>query len=183
MNRRGSVLLIIGIIIVILIAVGSIWYLVAHKNILQSVPPGSVACTQEAKQCPDGSYVGRTGPRCEFAACPGAGNPTSTGAEGMVEGTVSLSPVCPVERIPPDPNCAARPYQTFINISKNIETPEAFLTIQSNASGAFTVSLPVGEYVFHPKGGLPYPRCSERLVDVTAGSINSITINCDTGIR
>lgn len=29
-----------------------------------------VACTQEAKQCPDGSYVGRTGPNCEFATCP-----------------------------------------------------------------------------------------------------------------
>ena len=26
----------------------------------------------EAKQCPDGSYVGRTGPACEFAACPSA---------------------------------------------------------------------------------------------------------------
>lgn len=29
-----------------------------------------VYCTQEAKQCPNGSYVGRTGPDCEFAACP-----------------------------------------------------------------------------------------------------------------
>lgn len=29
-----------------------------------------VACTMEAKLCPDGSYVGRTGPECEFAACP-----------------------------------------------------------------------------------------------------------------
>ncbi len=29
-----------------------------------------VACTQEAIQCPDGSYVGRTGPNCEFALCP-----------------------------------------------------------------------------------------------------------------
>jgi hypothetical protein len=28
------------------------------------------ACTQEAKQCPDGSYVSRTGPNCEFQACP-----------------------------------------------------------------------------------------------------------------
>lgn len=28
-------------------------------------------CTQEAKLCPDGSYVGRTGPQCEFSACPG----------------------------------------------------------------------------------------------------------------
>ncbi len=32
--------------------------------------PEGVACTMEAKQCPDGSYVGRTGPRCEFAPCP-----------------------------------------------------------------------------------------------------------------
>lgn len=29
-----------------------------------------VACTQEAKLCPDGSSVGRTGSSCEFAGCP-----------------------------------------------------------------------------------------------------------------
>ncbi|MHB8903826.1 MAG: Gmad2 immunoglobulin-like domain-containing protein [Patescibacteria group bacterium] len=28
------------------------------------------ACTQEAKLCADGSYVGRTGPNCEFTPCP-----------------------------------------------------------------------------------------------------------------
>ncbi len=28
------------------------------------------ACTMEAKLCPDGSYVGRTGPNCEFTPCP-----------------------------------------------------------------------------------------------------------------
>ncbi len=28
-----------------------------------------IACTMDAKQCPDGSYVGRTGPNCEFI-CP-----------------------------------------------------------------------------------------------------------------
>jgi hypothetical protein len=30
-----------------------------------------VACTQDARQCPDGSYVSRTGPNCQFAPCPG----------------------------------------------------------------------------------------------------------------
>jgi len=29
-----------------------------------------VACTMEAKLCPDGSSVGRIGPKCEFAPCP-----------------------------------------------------------------------------------------------------------------
>ena len=31
------------------------------------------ACTQEAKQCPDGSYVSRTGPSCDFSQCPKSG--------------------------------------------------------------------------------------------------------------
>jgi hypothetical protein len=29
------------------------------------------ACTLDAKLCPDGTAVGRTGPNCEFAKCPG----------------------------------------------------------------------------------------------------------------
>ncbi len=36
-------------------------------------PGGGVACTEEAKICPDGSSVGRQGPKCEFAPCPGEG--------------------------------------------------------------------------------------------------------------
>lgn len=39
------------------------------------VPPKNdvpmVACTMDARECPDGSYVGRVGPNCEFAPCPG----------------------------------------------------------------------------------------------------------------
>ncbi len=31
------------------------------------------ACTEEAKQCADGSSVVRGGPDCEFPACPGEG--------------------------------------------------------------------------------------------------------------
>lgn len=30
----------------------------------------AMACTQEALMCPDGSGVGRQGPKCEFAPCP-----------------------------------------------------------------------------------------------------------------
>ena len=46
-------------------------------------PDGMVACTMEAKLCPDGSAVGRTGPNCEFAPCPGesgSGSGTSSGS-------------------------------------------------------------------------------------------------------
>lgn len=33
-----------------------------------------VMCTMDAKICPDGSAVGRSGPNCEFAPCPGEAN-------------------------------------------------------------------------------------------------------------
>lgn len=32
--------------------------------------PEGVACTMDAKLCPDGSSVGRSGPNCEFDPCP-----------------------------------------------------------------------------------------------------------------
>lgn len=35
-----------------------------------------IACTMEAKICPDGSAVGRSGPNCEFTACPAANDLT-----------------------------------------------------------------------------------------------------------
>src|SRR3989338_2799277 len=45
-------------------------YLASFKYLKLAPEPRQIACTMEAKQCPDGSYVGRTGPRCEFAECP-----------------------------------------------------------------------------------------------------------------
>lgn len=45
-----------------------------------------VMCTMEAKMCPDGSYVGRSGPQCEFAACP----PMTTSTNPMPTSTNPL---------------------------------------------------------------------------------------------
>lgn len=40
-------------------------FFLSNKNSNQQI-----ACTQEAKMCPDGTSVGRTGPNCEFSPCP-----------------------------------------------------------------------------------------------------------------
>src|SRR3989344_848455 len=42
---------------------------------LQGDDGSPVACTMEAKICPDATSIGRTGPKCEFAACPGETKP------------------------------------------------------------------------------------------------------------
>lgn len=42
----------------------------ATSSVPQKTTPNTpVVCTMDAMQCPDGSYVGRTGPNCEFV-CP-----------------------------------------------------------------------------------------------------------------
>lgn len=57
-----------GIILVILLLIGLAVF--AYMRI-DNVEPEPQACTMEAKICPDGTTVGRTGPNCQFAACPG----------------------------------------------------------------------------------------------------------------
>lgn len=56
-------------------------------------PDQNVACTMDAKQCPDGSYVGRVGPNCEFAACP---TPKPTPTDSVVcTDAMKNAEVCP----------------------------------------------------------------------------------------
>ena len=47
--------------------------------------PNQTACTAEAKLCPDGSAVGRTGPNCEFAACPGVSETNTPGWQPLFD--------------------------------------------------------------------------------------------------
>jgi plastocyanin len=56
--------------------------------------PGSenVVCTLDAKICPDGSYVGRVGPNCEFALCPGEpANSSSVNSTSSIMGRVQTA--------------------------------------------------------------------------------------------
>jgi len=51
------------------------------------------ACTMEAKLCPDGSYVSRSGPNCEFASCPGE-NQKTMGTLSEAEARVIAEKAC-----------------------------------------------------------------------------------------
>lgn len=73
--NKTTILVIIGLIF--LIGAGlyiynpePIEYRPAQEEPAQEEP---VFCTMDAKLCSDGSYVGRTGPNCEFAPCPDDG--------------------------------------------------------------------------------------------------------------
>ncbi|MEI6528954.1 MAG: GerMN domain-containing protein [Candidatus Falkowbacteria bacterium] len=64
-----------------------------------------VACTMEAKICPDGSAVGRTSPDCEFSSCPGTNAHEATtnkvyfGNSNSNPNSIDCTKVYSVERI------------------------------------------------------------------------------------
>lgn len=60
---KNKQIYIIAILVVAILGIGAFVFLSQNKA-------GQVACTMEAKICPDGSAVGRSGPKCEFAPCP-----------------------------------------------------------------------------------------------------------------
>lgn len=273
---------IFGALLVAIGAASAVWLGMGSK----SAQP--VACTMEAKLCPDGSAVGRTGPNCEFSKCPevavrkptdgdivlGIGEkgsvgdldiminalvgdsrcpigvqciwagefkvnvtlatasksetrdististpflfdghsvsinsvvpePRSTakvamneyritlrvavdskrdlGDTGIITGSVTLSPTCPVERMPPEPQCAPKPYQTKIEIF-SVDGSELVKSVKSGADGRFEVTLPFGDYNIQAGGGVVHPSCSPVAVSLQTVT-TSVDISCDTGIR
>lgn len=285
MNNKIIVL----ILLLVAIVAGFFFFLDSIMDKLITVPVvvEPVACTQEAKLCPDGSSVGRTGTNCAFAECPSmpvtqikegtvaalnqkilnngilitpltvvtdsrcpsdvvcisagevslkvllekgttrseivmksqtpvvfgdtkvsltAVTPENNSkktfskddyrftflvtplpvavATGTVSGAVTLSPICPVERIPQEPQCSPKPYATTIKIREEGKTT-VVKTIQSNNLGVFATDLPVGSYELDAitADGSILPRCAKRTVLVKSGKNTVADISCDTGIR
>lgn len=58
-------------LIIVIAAILFTWFAYQNFNDAFGDDPEPVACTMEARQCPDGSWVGRSGPNCEFV-CPGS---------------------------------------------------------------------------------------------------------------
>lgn len=269
--------------VVVLAVVAALWAV----NVRTVNAPSPVACTQEAKICPDGSSVGRIGPNCEFAQCPIVATTTSStgtksngvaigssvtlqsttikvtgpvddsrcpkdvqcvwaGTVGVhvsinasskdtnlilnqpqtvgnavimlvgvtpgtrlstqtiaqsdyrltftvvpitttpltsgVQGIVSLGPTCPVMQNPPTQNCADKPYPTAITVYR-AGSSSPFIVGNSNASGAYTFSLPPGSYTLKASGGTTLPRCAPVNVTVTSNTYATANIYCDTGMR
>lgn len=64
-NQKGFSPIIITLIILAVTVIGGAGYYLINEQ-----PSEPTTCSTETKVCPDGSLVGRTGPNCEFAACP-----------------------------------------------------------------------------------------------------------------
>ncbi|MFA6535887.1 MAG: hypothetical protein WC250_01290 [Candidatus Paceibacterota bacterium] len=126
----------------------------------------------------------------KFLATEETGGAAGSGGSGIlpfksgVKGQVLLGPTCPVMRIPPDPNCADRPYQTTVQVI-TIGSPKSspFATAETDKDGRYEIKLPPGEYGLQPVGGRMLPRCETRNVTVGPDEMAEVNLACDTGIR
>ena len=85
-SRIKRVFLAIGALLIVSGAAGAGYYYIS----LRVLSTDELAfCTQEAQQCPDGSYVGRTGPNCEFSPCP---NPIATSTSQTLTLLIGFNP-------------------------------------------------------------------------------------------
>lgn len=94
-----------GLFVIFLVVVAIYATLRFSVSQIVDVPSGvgEVACTMEAKLCPDGSYVSRSGPKCEFAPCPVTVNKSVKLGQSIVLSGLKITPV----KVAQDSRCPA----------------------------------------------------------------------------
>ena len=100
-----------------------------------------------------------------------------------VRGDVKAGPVCPVERVPPDPQCAPRGVKTTIRV-RSASSHKLVKKVHSGGDGRFKARLRPGSYVLEAQSGAGgWPRCQPQQVAVKAHHFARVHVSCDTGIR
>jgi len=141
MQKQKKVIL----LIIALVLVAGLAYGISRFMNQTSVVDEQVFCTQDAMECPDGSYVGRTGPKCEFAACPMKSDPTldkvGVGQNVFINGVkITLNKIVQDNRCPVDVQCI-QVGQVTANVT--LQSIKDKKTLDINSSGA---PVPFGTY-------------------------------------
>lgn len=151
--KNKVVIISVGILVIL---VGGIVY---YKNQKEQTVGQSVVCAMDAKVCPDGSYVSRSGPKCEFAECPKTTVVVNNG-EGKLEGSVTVGPVCPASFAEQYPTFSCTPTPEMYAAAKvfvyKMDKTTLVQTISPDKNGKFSVTLKEGQYfidMIHQKIG------------------------------
>jgi len=107
--------------------------------------------------------------------------------KGFLEGKISIGPICPVERFPPEPQCrpTEQTFQAYPLTVYLIGNGDPGILIKETefhggTEGNYRIELAAGSYVVRQETGLS--RFSET-VEINANETTRLDIDIDTGIR
>lgn len=106
---------------------------------------------------------------------------------GVLEGAISIGPICPVERDPPDPGClpTAETYKAYPVSVWTLNGRRKIAQIHPELDGSFKTELAPGNYLVILENGQNKIGSSNLPVEVSIISQEKtlLNINIDTGIR
>lgn len=106
---------------------------------------------------------------------------------GYLEGVISIGPICPVERVPPDPAClpTAETYKAYPVSVFSSDGRRKILQLNPLLDGSFITELAPGNYLVVLDKAQNYIGGSNLPVEVSISTQDKtlLNINIDTGIR
>jgi len=107
---------------------------------------------------------------------------------GVLKGKITIGPICPVERIPPDPAClpTAETYKAWATVVWTSDKKSKLATIDPKLDGTYLTELPAGEYTIDFEVSRTFGAGGSNLpASVTIANKDTTTLNItiDTGIR
>jgi hypothetical protein len=106
---------------------------------------------------------------------------------GYLDGVISIGPICPVEKVPPDPGClpTAETYKAYPVSIFTSDGKTRISQLSPSVDGHFSSELPPGNYLLRLDRSQNYIGGSNLPVEVTitSGDTTLLNINIDTGIR
>ena len=107
--------------------------------------------------------------------------------KGYLEGVITIGPICPVEKIPPDPAClpTAETYKAYPVSVFTSDGKRKIAQLNPSLDGTFSSKLPPGDYLIVLEtaksniGGSNLPAS----VSINSRKKTLLNIDIDTGIR
>jgi hypothetical protein len=114
-------------------------------------------------------------------------NKRMTSEPGYLEGVISIGPICPVEKVPPDPGClpTAETYKAYPVSVFSSDGRRKILQLSPSLDGSFITELAPGNYLVVLEKAQSYIGGSNLPVEVSISTQDKtlLNINIDTGIR
>ncbi len=106
---------------------------------------------------------------------------------GYLEGIITIGPICPVERIPPDPAClpTAETYNAYPVSVFTSDGNKKISQLNPSLDGTFSIELPTGKYLVVLESSKSKIGSSNLPAAISISSQGKTLLNIaiDTGIR